>query len=256
VESTRGRGAVSFRDPRLAPTRFSDVQWFASIDSTNRYLIDMAARGAAEGLVAVADEQTAGRGRLGRTWVAPAGTALLVSVLLRPRVAPERLHLLTLACALAAIDAVRVLAGIDARVKWPNDVVVDDRKLAGILAEKHDDSVVVGMGLNVSFEDFPEELAATATACSLHGDRPVDRAELLVAWLRALDARLDAPDAITDDAVASSATLGRRVRVELPDAAFDADAITLSPEGHLIVRRADGLTETIAAADVVHLGPA
>ena len=186
--------------PGEPANRFADVRRFATIDSTNRYLLECAAAGEPEGVVAVADEQTAGRGRLDRSWVAPPGAALLVSVLLRPRLPIERLHLVTLAAALAAIDAVKVLAGVDARLKWPNDVVVDDRKLAGILAESDGaGAIVVGMGLNVRGDWFPPELAATATACD------VDRDELLDAWLRAFDARLDALDGVLD---ASPSVLG------------------------------------------------
>ena len=197
-------------------TRFRDIRWFARIDSTNRYLLAEAALGCRRGVVAVADEQTAGRGRHGRTWTAAPGAALLVSVLLRPDLPPERLHLVTLAAAVAAADAVRAVGGFDARVKWPNDLVVDDRKLAGILAEADGaGAVVVGMGLNVRADAFPPELADLATACDLHAARPVDRGDLLVAWLLALDAHLDALDGVVAAAAERSATLGRRVRVEL-----------------------------------------
>src|SRR4051812_2967881 len=165
------RGPASWSDPRLAETRFHDIRWFDVVDSTNRYLLECAAQGAPEGIVAVADEQTAGRGRLGRTFVAPPGAALLVSVLLRPQLPPERVHLLTLATALAAIDA---LPGVDARVKWPNDVVIDDRKLAGILAEADSTgAIVIGMGLNVRRDGLAPELREIATACD------IDRHELL-----------------------------------------------------------------------------
>ena len=203
--------------------------------------------------MAVADTQTAGRGRLGRTWVAPPGASLLVSVLLRPQVAVTRAHLLTVAAGLAAIDVVRAVAGIDARLKWPNDVVVDDRKLAGILAEASGDAVVVGMGLNVRWTDFPPEIAQAATACNLESDRPVDRDALLDAWLAAFDERLRDLDGVARDAVRASATLGRRVRVELPAGSFEADAIALTPEGHLRVCRDDGTEQSVAAGDVVHL---
>ena len=195
--------------PGEPANRFTDVRRFATIDSTNRYLLECAAAGEPEGVVAVADEQTAGRGRLDRSWIAPPGAALLVSVLLRPSLPVERLHLVTLAAALAAIDAV-ALAGTDARIKWPNDVVVGDRKLAGILAESDGaGAIVVGMGLNLRHDWFPPDLAATATACE------TDRDELLEQWLRAFDAQLNALDGVLDASRACSATLGRRVRVEL-----------------------------------------
>src|SRR5262249_52166016 len=137
-------------DERLLDTRFRDIRWFSSIDSTNRYLLAEALGPdpAPEGVVAVADDQTAGRGRHGRTWSAAPGAALLVSVLLRPRLPPERMHLVTLAAAVAATEAVRAIGGFTTLIKWPNDLVVDDQKLAGILAEANSTgAVVVGMGL-------------------------------------------------------------------------------------------------------------
>jgi BirA family biotin operon repressor/biotin-[acetyl-CoA-carboxylase] ligase len=231
---------ATWSDPRLAATRFHDVRWFATLDSTNRYLLECAANGEPEGVVAVADEQSAGRGRLGRTWIAPAGAALLVSVLLRPDLPVERMHLVTLACGLAAIDAV---PEVDARLKWPNDVVVDDRKLAGILAEADGrGAVVVGMGMNVRDDWFPPELRDMASAV------PVERDELLARWLVAFDARLNALDAVTDDAMKQSATLGRRVRVELADETFEGTARALTAEGYLVVD-----DRVVTAGDVVHL---
>lgn len=230
-------------DPRLEGTRFREVRWFETVDSTNRYLLQCAAEGEAQGLVAVADEQTAGRGRLGRTWVAPPGSALLVSVLLRPELTAERTHLVTLAAGLAALDAIAVLAPTPARLKWPNDVVVDDRKLAGILAEADGSgAVVVGMGFNVQPEALPAELHDIATALVL------DRRRLLGEWLRAYDARLAALDRVVADAVQRSATLGRRVRVELAQETFEGTARSLTDEGFLVV---DG--RVVSAGDVVHL---
>jgi BirA family biotin operon repressor/biotin-[acetyl-CoA-carboxylase] ligase len=234
---------AAWSDPQLAGTRFADVRWFEVVDSTNRYLLERAAEGAREGVVAVADEQTAGRGRLGRTWVAPAGSALLVSALLRPALPAERTHLVTLAAGLAALDAVDALTAVRAGLKWPNDVVVDDRKLAGILAEADGGgAVVVGMGCNVRPEVLPAELRDIATAVV------VDRVQLLIEWLRAYDVRLGALDRVVDDATARSATLGRRVRVELARETFEGTATELTAEGFLVV---DG--RVVSAGDVVHL---
>jgi BirA family biotin operon repressor/biotin-[acetyl-CoA-carboxylase] ligase len=238
---------------KIGTGRFTDVRRFATIDSTNRYLLELAANGAPEGVVAVADEQLAGRGRLGRSWVAPPGASLLVSVLLRPNLSVGRAHLVTVAAGLAAVDAVRELAHIDARLKWPNDVVVDDRKLAGVLAEASGDAIVVGMGLNVRWTEFPPEIAQTATACNLCSETPVDRDVLLATWLAAFDRRLDDLDGVARDATDASATLGRRVRVELADASFEGIARALTPEGHLVVRDDTGADRTVAAGDVIHL---
>jgi BirA family biotin operon repressor/biotin-[acetyl-CoA-carboxylase] ligase len=237
------REPVAWTDARLAGTRFDDVRWFERIDSTNRYLLQCAAEGAAEGVVAVADEQTAGRGRLGRTWVAPAGSALLVSVLLRPQLPLDRTHLVTLAAGLAAIEAIGELSGVPAGLKWPNDVVVDDRKLAGILAEADGaGAVIVGMGCNVRPDALPDELASIAVAVN------VDREQLLASWLRAYDARLSALETVVPEAITRSATLGRRVRVELAQETFEGSATALTDEGFLVV---DG--RIVSAGDVVHL---
>jgi BirA family biotin operon repressor/biotin-[acetyl-CoA-carboxylase] ligase len=237
------REPVAWTHPQLAGTRFDDVRWFERTDSTNRYLLECAATGAPEGVVAVADEQTAGRGRLGRTWVAPAGSALLVSVLLRPGLPAARTHLVTLAAGLAAVDAIDALSPVRPGLKWPNDVVVDDRKLAGILAEADGaGAVIVGMGCNVQPGALPAELREIATAVD------VDRVQLLLAWLRAYDARLHALDRVVADAVARSATLGRRVRVELARETFEGTATDLTAEGFLVV---DG--RVVSVGDVVHL---
>jgi len=239
---------------RLARTRFHDVRHFARVDSTNRYLLTEATR--PDGVVAVADEQTAGRGRHGRTWSATPGAALLVSARLRPDLPPERRHLVTLAAAVAATDAVRVVAGFEALLKWPNDVVVDDRKLAGILAEADGaGAVVVGMGLNLRADAYPAELAGTATACDRHAAHSVDRDELLVAWLHAFDAHLDALANVVPTAAARSATLGRAVRVELAHDTFTGVATRMTEEGYLVVTRADGTAAVVTAGDVVHLRP-
>jgi BirA family biotin operon repressor/biotin-[acetyl-CoA-carboxylase] ligase len=244
----------------LTGTRFREVHWFEHVDSTNRYLVDAAAAGARPGLVAIADEQGAGRGRLGRSWIAPPGASLLTSALVGDVLPPDQRHLTVVAAALAAIDAVDTHCGFRPRLKWPNDLVVDDRKLAGLLAEATGDGrVVVGMGLNVDWPAFPPEIEATATACNREG-RVVPRAALLVAWLRAFDARLDdlvarGPAPLRDAHAAASATLGRRVRVERARDVLEGEAIGLTDLGHLVVR-SGGEDHAVSAGDVVHLRPA
>ncbi|MGA2036329.1 MAG: biotin--[acetyl-CoA-carboxylase] ligase, partial [Acidimicrobiales bacterium] len=116
-------------------TRFGEVRRFEELDSTNRYLVDEAIAGAPDGLVAVADFQSAGHGRLGRRWETPAGANLLASVLLRPLLAPEELHLCTVVLTLAAADACVEVAELEPRIKWPNDLYMGERKLGGVLAE-------------------------------------------------------------------------------------------------------------------------
>ena len=273
--------------------RFTDVRRFASIDSTNRYLLDEARAGAPEGVVAVADHQTAGRGRLGRTWEAPAGANLLLSVLLRPDLAPGQRHLATTAVALAAVDAVDAVVAIGAGtgdggagsagpsaggarrvgIKWPNDLVASDgRKLAGVLAEADLASaapgapapVVVGIGINVNWPgtdaDLPPELRGAAASLRQLSGAEVDREALLAALLAALGPRVAAlaSDAgrsgLAEDLRAGCTTLGTAVRVDLPDGSFTGTAVSVTDDGHLVVD-ADGAMRTVVAGDVVHVRP-
>ena len=225
-----------------------EVRRLAEVDSTNRLVLDLARDGAPEGVVVVADVQTAGRGRLGRTWTAPPGASLLVTVLLRPR----RPGLVTIASGLAAVEACEAVTGLRARLKWPNDLVTDRGKLAGLLAERDGDAVAMGMGLNVQWPDqLPEELVGVATALNHEVGRDVDRDAVLDAWLAALGRRLDAIDDVMAEYRATCDTIGRSVRVELAGETFTGTATGVTDEGHLVV---DG--RTVAAGDVVHLRPA
>jgi biotin-[acetyl-CoA-carboxylase] ligase BirA-like protein len=170
-----------------------DVRWFEEIDSTNTYLRQQAAEGAPEGLVAVADHQSAGRGRLDRRWEAPAGASLLMSVLFRPEFDPSELHLCTGAVALAAAEACRDVAGVGPVLKWPNDLLVGEAKLAGVLAEAEFAgdalaSVVVGIGINVAWPG-PEGVGGTCLDDLGGTSEPVDRKVLLDAVLAALSPR-------------------------------------------------------------------
>jgi len=227
------------------------VQRFVEIDSTNRYLLDEARQGAGGDLVAVADHQTAGRGRFDRRWEAPPGSSLLMSVLLRPAADG---HGLVLATALALAAAVeRVAPSVVPELKWPNDLVVHDRKLAGLLAERDGDALVIGAGCNVQWDAFPPDLADTATACNLEAGVPVDRDALLDAFLECLSVQLDRLDDVVPRARARLATLDRRVRVERAHDAVEGRAVDVTPGGALVIRRDDGTDETITAGDVVHL---
>jgi BirA family biotin operon repressor/biotin-[acetyl-CoA-carboxylase] ligase len=146
-----------------------------------------------EGAVVVADEQTEGRGRLGRTWLAPAGTSLLCSILLRPDVEPARLPELSVVAGRACADAIREVAAVEPDVKFPNDVLVRGRKVAGILAEASEGRVVLGVGVNVTQEpgQLPPDARTPATSLLLETGRAVDRAELLVALLEHLERRYE-----------------------------------------------------------------
>ena len=239
--------------PEASPTAFGEVRWLSEIDSTNRYLIDEARAGAETGLVVVADHQTAGRGRLGRTWVAPTGASLLVSVLLRPTVSPERRHVLVMAAGLAMAEAVEAETGVVAGLKWPNDLLVGDRKLAGILAEAAGDALVVGIGVNIEWHEVPADLVSLATACNLEGGRPTTRAAVLDTFLGRYTERLDDLDETRVAYETRLLTLGRRVRVEQPNGVLTGAAIGVDPDGRLRLRTDDESEVAVAVGDVVHL---
>jgi BirA family biotin operon repressor/biotin-[acetyl-CoA-carboxylase] ligase len=243
---------------RVADTRFGHIRWFSTLDSTNRYLLEEARGGADAGLVVVADHQEAGRGRLGRVWQSTPDASLLVSVLVRPLTTVARVHLVTVAAAVAMAEAVGRVAGFEPSIKWPNDLVVGDRKLAGVLAEAELGggevrAVVVGIGVNVNWEQFPSELGGLATSCSLESGRVVDRRELLAEYLVRFDATLDDVDAAATSYRRRLATLGRRVRVELPSGTLEGVAVDVDHFGQLLVETGPGCIEEIAAGDVVHL---
>lgn len=233
------------------------------IDSTNDRAVALARGGAPEGLVVVAEEQTAGRGRLGRRWHAPPGGALLVSLLFRPPLEPAQAQRVTMVCSLAAVRAVGEVCGLQARIKWPNDVVVADAKLGGLLTELGVSAgaleyVVVGIGLNVNLDvaQLPD-LAAPATSLSAELGRPVSRPDLLVAFLRRVDdlyLRLRSgwsPREAWRDALA---TLGREVAVGTPEETVHGVAEDVDDDGALVVRTPGGEARRILAGDVTLRG--
>jgi len=267
-DAAAGRQPLSEPELRRAVVRpggfWRSVAVAAVTGSTNADLLARAAAGAAEGTVLAAEAQTAGRGRMGRTWVSPPAAALMFSVLLRPAaVPPGRRGWVPLLAGLAAAAAVRALTGVDARLKWPNDVLVGDRKLAGILAEQAADAIVVGIGINVSTTraELPVE---TATSLALEGAAGTSRPELLVAVLGEIQHRYLAwaggaspgdPDAcgLRAEYRRRSATLGRRVRVEFPGGdTASGTALDVDADGRLVISGADGPL-AVSAGDVVHL---
>ncbi|MGC8627874.1 MAG: biotin--[acetyl-CoA-carboxylase] ligase [Acidimicrobiales bacterium] len=240
---------------RLVGSRFSHVVELAEVTSTNTVLADLARQGAPDGLVVVAGYQSAGRGRLDRRWQAPPGTSLLVSVLLRssPAELPfSRRHLAVAACALALADACWQVAGTRPELKWPNDLVMGDRKLAGLLAESPaEGALVVGAGLNVSW--WPPGLLATCLE-QVAGSK-VAIGDLLVAYLLALDELYGRWPEVAARYRESCSTIGRAVVVDFGGtrAQLRGKATAVLDDGRLVVDDdASGEVVTVAAGDVVH----
>jgi BirA family biotin operon repressor/biotin-[acetyl-CoA-carboxylase] ligase len=229
-------------------TRFTTVESLPSVDSTNRLVATRAAAGEPEGLVVAAEQQTAGRGRLDRTWEAEAGAALLVSVLLRPADLPvSRWFLLSAAAGVAARQACQEVGGFAPDLKWPNDLLVGERKLAGILAEATGQAAVVGMGLNV--HAAPPGAAWADEAAG----RRIDRSELLAAWLGRLDHHLGRWDELLAAYRQACSTIGREVTVEQGDGRLVGRAEDIDHDGRLVVRDASGARSAVSSGDVVHL---
>ncbi|GAA3769838.1 biotin--[acetyl-CoA-carboxylase] ligase [Streptomyces chiangmaiensis] len=240
--------------------------------STNTDLVALAAAGkAAEGTVLVAEEQDAGRGRLDRTWTAPARSGLFFSVLLRPtEVSVARWGWLPLLAGVAVATGLARAAGVDTALKWPNDLLVtvgdEERKTGGILAERAgEDGVVVGIGINVTLREN-ELPVPTAGSLALAGARGTDRDPLLRAVLRSLEDRYGRWRSVGGDPVASGlqetyaagcATLGRLVRAELPgDRSVTGEAVAIDGDGRLVLATENGVQEPVGAGDIVHLRPA
>jgi BirA family biotin operon repressor/biotin-[acetyl-CoA-carboxylase] ligase len=263
------RGAALERAVLRPGGLWNSLRVVAETGSTNSDLVAEAARGAAAGAVLVAEEQTAGRGRLERRWSAPARSGIFLSMLLRPDGAPkQRWGWLPLLVGVSAASAISQAAGVEVRLKWPNDLLVgvdgEERKLGGILAELAGDAVVVGIGLNVSLRE--DELPVPgAGSLVLAGAAVTDREILLRALLRTFDELYADWAGAAGDPEASGlraayaaqcATLGRSVRVELPGGReLLGEAVAVDGDGRLVVRDGAGEERAVGAGDVLHVRP-
>jgi BirA family biotin operon repressor/biotin-[acetyl-CoA-carboxylase] ligase len=216
-----------------------------------------------EGLAVLAESQTRGRGRLGRTWVSPPGKGLWLSVLLRPELRPSAATQLTIAAAVALRRAVRALTGLEAEIKWPNDLLAGGRKVAGILTELSAEldrvrHVILGLGVDVNLTaaDLPPELHATAGSLRLAAGQPVDRPALAAALLLELDrAYRDVREgrfpALAEAWEEACVTLGRHVIVDVGPRRMEGRAEALDAEGALLVRTEHGHLERVVGGDVL-----
>ncbi len=239
-----------------------DIRVFRETESTNDIVEKLARDGVAEGVVVFAESQTKGRGRLGRRWVSPPDKGLWFSVLLRPDCAPQAVTQLTIAAAVSLARAVEQEAGVRADIKWPNDLLIGGRKVAGILTElsaevDHVKHAVIGIGMDVNLgaEAFPEELQGVATSLSIESGRKVDRPALAAAILRELDrdyARVcgGAFSEVRDEWEKRCGTVGRSVTVTIGTRRVEGVAESLDPEGALLLRTQHGRLERITGGDV------
>jgi BirA family biotin operon repressor/biotin-[acetyl-CoA-carboxylase] ligase len=239
----------------------SAILVFEQTASTNDVVAHMARSQAPEGLVVFAESQTKGRGRHSRPWVSPRGKGLWFSVLLRPKLKPSATPRLTVMASVAVARAIRKTSGLDTRVKWPNDLTVSGKKVAGILTELHAEgeevlAAILGIGIDVncSAEDFPSDVAEVATSLELETGKQQDRASLAAEVLQTLDECYAAAQADFDAIVAEwarlSTTLGKQLVVTMGARRVEGHAQALDDNGALLLRRDNGQIERILGGDV------
>ena len=241
---------------RLGGTAFC----FESVGSTNEEAKRQALSGAPGGSLFIAEQQTGGKGRLGRSWASPPGTGMWFSLLLRPGDIPEPVTMTTLLAGLAVCRAIREKTGCEAMIKWPNDIVIGSRKVCGILTEMSAEIdriefVVVGIGLNVNIPDFPADIQQKATSLLLETGHTVPRVPLLQDILRKFETLLSrnasAPDpGFLEEYKLLCVSLGRTVKFTRGGAQVSGTAVDVSPQGELIVRLPDGSTDRVFSGEV------
>lgn len=238
-----------------------EVVFYEKTDSTNLRAKLAAGEGAGDGTLFVADRQTAGRGRRGRNWESPGGVNLYFTLLLRPEFAPDTASRVTLVMGLAVAEVIQEHCGLDANVKWPNDVVVGGKKVCGILTElglqgSNIDYLVVGVGINVGRQEFPQEIATTATSLVAEKDSEIDRTELLARVLERFEVLYDEfkrtgdLHSLRERYEACLINRNREVRVLDPKGEYTGMARGISTDGELLVERADGSVEAVYAGEV------
>ena len=237
------------------------IRYFRSLTSTNEYAKKMAEEGAGEGLLVLADEQTAGKGRLGRSWSTPPGATIAMTLLLRPGIAPDRIAMVTLVMGMAVAKACRELYDLPAGIKWPNDVVVNGKKLSGTLTEMSAELnqvnyIVIGTGINVNRTAFPEEIADRATSLQAELGRETHRADLIAEVMfrfeQYYDTFLQTQDlsGLQEEYHSMLLNIGRPVRVLEPGNEYTGVADGIDAMGELLVTGDDGKQHRIYAGEV------
>ena len=224
-----------------------EILYFDSIDSTNTKAQELAEKGYPSGTLVVADKQIAGKGRRGRNWESPSGCGIFMTLMLKPGINPNNASMLTLVSALAVAKALADITGKDAKIKWPNDIVIDGRKVCGILTEMsaqfdYINNIVIGIGINVNNSSFPEEISATASSLRLlSGGKKYRRAEIIEKIMEYFEKYysifLETEDlsALVNEYDAMLVNMKRQVKVLDPKEPFEGTAMGITKTGELIV---------------------
>ena len=233
---------------------------FDSVGSTNTIAHRKASEGCGEGLAVIAEEQTEGKGRLGRKWVTPKYSAIAMSLVLKPDISPEDAPGITLVMGLAVCRALNSTSGLDAKIKWPNDVVIGGKKVCGILTEMSAgvdmvNYIIVGAGVNVNIFEFPEDIKKTATSLSIETGGRVSRKDVLASILLEFEKLYDTfketrLDEIIDPYKKLSSTLGKMVRVSSAAETYEGLAVDITHDGVLLVKCQNGEERRVLSGDV------
>ena len=242
-----------------------DIIYLETVDSTNRAAIEIADNGALHGTVVIADCQTKGRGRLGRTWVSPPASNIYMSIILRPNLEPEDATLLTIMASVASARALRNATGLPVGIKWPNDLIVHDKKLGGILSETRSINSriifsVIGIGININsgLEDFPPDLRTVATSIKNETGREESRVNLIANILNEMDCWLkglskDGKEHLLAEWRRLTLTLKKSVKAVVGKDTFTGIAEDIDDKGMLLLRLPSGVLKKISAGDVTIL---
>ena len=272
IEAVRNKGYRLLDSPdvlskaeieSLVTTKWAgrQVVYYDETDSTNNQAKAAGEKGEVHGTLFVADRQTAGKGRRGRGWESPSGNSVSVTILLRPEIPPVKAPMLTLVMALAVADGIRDVLGVDAGIKWPNDIVLNKKKICGILTEMSTEIdyinyVVIGVGINVNQETFPDEIKETATSLKVETGKPVKRAGVIAAVMERFEqyyeqfVQQEDLSGIREAYEACLVNRDRDVRVLDPAGAYEAHAKGINDTGELIVVLPDGTEREIYAGEV------
>ncbi|RLB15300.1 MAG: biotin--[acetyl-CoA-carboxylase] ligase [Deltaproteobacteria bacterium] len=237
-----------------------DIAYFGELDSTNRKAKEMAAEGAPEGTLVVAEEQSRGRGRIGRSWYSPAREGIYMSLILRPKLPPNEAPKITLVTGVSVAEALLAVTPLQPAIKWPNDILVNGRKICGILTETSTemdaiDFVVVGVGMNVNTPEFPDELNEIGTSIYLETGKAFDRVTLLQEFLHQFEQLYftflkSGFESIGKRWGELSILMGKDVTVQMIDRSCSGRVLKLDRDGALIIRSENGELEKIYSGDI------
>ena len=241
----------------------SELHYYAETGSTNADAKQFAEQGAVHGTLVVADTQTSGRGRRGHSWQSPAGTTIAMSLVCRPDFSPEKASMLTLVMGLAVADAIAEVTGLDTKIKWPNDTVINQKKVTGILTEMSAEPdyiqyVIIGIGINVNsgIEAFPEEIRDMATSLKIESKKQISRAEIIAAVMKYFEnyyeifCRTQDLSGIREAYHKRLANLNADVKVLDPKGTYPGIARGIDEDGNLLVELSDGTVQKVNAGEV------